>query len=1443
MKKKLLSLIAFALALVMAMSALPVGAAVHFEGKETLRADDAASVENDIFEEPDNAESFAEQPKFIPPAPPGYNSNDFTKIVTFLEQTDKNGVKNGKKLDSAYTPMDMETWGEFYWEPVNGVFRIVEIYISDYDLCGDLDLSGCSALEHLECYSNEMLSSINLSNCSALKELYCYSNEMLSNINLNNCSALTYLDAEDCIRLKEIDVSSSPLLNKLYCSDVLSLDVSNNDAIDGTSHNLVYDEIRCKNNVVVGIEGSGYLVFYGSNGIEAERSYYSEIISGYISGYYSAFYGWYNKNTGELLSTSLGIDVSQYSNIEITARFELVHFRYKSSITGETEEYRIYYEDSFFEENSFEYNHDLTKASIRLAMAAASTESDNIEFMLRGLGFRDGLSLNYPEPTEDTIGYAIGSKNATVNGQDVSIIAVAVRGGGYGQEWGDNGRLGSGKEHEGFSRAANTVYNAVKGFVQENASSLNPKIKVWIAGFSRAGAVANIAAHRLSTDGIGRENFNASDVYAFCFECPNTNMNSVVNVPRSNIRNFVNPIDVVPMVPLTDWGYGRYGKTLYFPYKGVSGYSSAKAEMKSRYADIIGWFIDHEKVWGGYDVCPYNVADYTKEGSNQRASFVEFFRRASRIVSKQDYLNNQSSIIWLLKNTLGGSKSERALIPSINAAQLFRNILLACGVIGDGVSAASFYENASEYLLISHYPELCLAWIDSMDPYDDSDYSKLRYTRLGVDYYWNNGSKSGENPASIDIYRGNTKVASFKDGQFVLSDESISAYIDYDGQIVFILPDYSTYRAEIGSTSTAQLSVTMSKCLGESAAVEQVVAYVDLPVNAGDTVGGNINYLDYEDPYSLSFNNTAVEPDVQQGELYGNALTHNVAVKVEGDGVVYGGGLYAPGEYALLRVASGEETFEGWYLNGELVSTELEHRFMVTEDIAYTASFGAAQEPTPTPTPEPTPAPDPDAPQIVVSSVTTLAGNTVTVDVSLLNNPGIVSMALTVDFDERLTLASVTDSGLIPGQVHSPTMGNPYVLCWVNDTATENYTANGVIATLTFEVPEDMPVGEYPITISYDLDNYDIYNCDVETVEFAVVNGGVRVIDVLIGDVNTDTKVNALDRLYLTRYLANWANYPASVINMIAADVNTDTKVNALDRLILTRHLANWAGYETLPYSTKSAPTAKYAEVKGDEPTIIVDSVTANPGETVTVCVSLENNPGIVSMALTLSFDEALEFIGRTDTGLLPGQVHSPTLGNPYTLCWVNDTATTNYTVNGTIVELTFKLSEDAEPGTYPITITYDLDNYDIYNCDVELVEFAVVNGGVTYEPDEPEEPAVYTVTFIDSITGEIIAEVEVEEGEAAEAPEAPAHDWYTFTGWDVDFSEVTEDLTVTAQYTELGDVNGDGSVDMSDALAYMRWLICADTVETEDEIDFNGDGETNLFDALLLMRHVLGTI
>ncbi len=58
-----------------------------------------------------------------------------------------------------------------------------------------------------------------------------------------------------------------------------------------------------------------------------------------------------------------------------------------------------------------------------------------------------------------------------------------------------------------------------------------------------------------------------------------------------------------------------------------------------------------------------------------------------------------------------------------------------------------------------------------------------------------------------------------------------------------------------------------------------------------------------------------------------------------------------------------------------------------------------------------------------------------------------------------------------------------------------------------------------------------------------------------------------------------------------------------------------------------------------------------------------------------------------------------------------------------------------------------------------------------------------YTVTFLDW-DGTVLSVQEVDYGAAAQAPADPVREGYSFTGWDVDFSSVTSDLTVTAQYS-----------------------------------------------------------
>ena len=89
------------------------------------------------------------------------------------------------------------------------------------------------------------------------------------------------------------------------------------------------------------------------------------------------------------------------------------------------------------------------------------------------------------------------------------------------------------------------------------------------------------------------------------------------------------------------------------------------------------------------------------------------------------------------------------------------------------------------------------------------------------------------------------------------------------------------------------------------------------------------------------------------------------------------------------------------------------------------------------------------------------------------------------------------------------------------------------------------------------------------------------------------------------------------------------------------------------------------------------------------------------------------------------------------------------------------------------------------------------VTGDMTVKA-QYESVNVWTVIFVER-DGEtaIGAAQRVNDGEAATAPEAPAVEGYVFTGWSVDFSAVHGNLTVVAQYARLWTVRFFGNDDV----------------------------------------------
>lgn len=116
------------------------------------------------------------------------------------------------------------------------------------------------------------------------------------------------------------------------------------------------------------------------------------------------------------------------------------------------------------------------------------------------------------------------------------------------------------------------------------------------------------------------------------------------------------------------------------------------------------------------------------------------------------------------------------------------------------------------------------------------------------------------------------------------------------------------------------------------------------------------------------------------------------------------------------------------------------------------------------------------------SQTTAHAGDQVTVDIILENNPGISALNLYYIYDKvNLTLKQVEN------RVSAFTMTNDVTTVW---DAASDYTNDGILATLTFEVAKDAPVGDYEIQLYF----ISAANDEFEEVQAATVSGVVTVV-------------------------------------------------------------------------------------------------------------------------------------------------------------------------------------------------------------------------------------------------------------------------------------------------------------------------------------------------------------
>ncbi len=128
-------------------------------------------------------------------------------------------------------------------------------------------------------------------------------------------------------------------------------------------------------------------------------------------------------------------------------------------------------------------------------------------------------------------------------------------------------------------------------------------------------------------------------------------------------------------------------------------------------------------------------------------------------------------------------------------------------------------------------------------------------------------------------------------------------------------------------------------------------------------------------------------------------------------------------------------------------------------------------------------------PKIKVEQITSDEGGSISVPVTIANNTGICGATVTVEYDENLVLTAVEKGTALtaltmtnPGKLSA----NPINIGW---DGMEADTSNGVIAILTFTVPDI--AGTYNINLSYEEGNIVDGNLAPMTVD--IQNGGITI--------------------------------------------------------------------------------------------------------------------------------------------------------------------------------------------------------------------------------------------------------------------------------------------------------------------------------------------------------------
>ena len=301
------------------------------------------------------------------------------------------------------------------------------------------------------------------------------------------------------------------------------------------------------------------------------------------------------------------------------------------SFRGLGDGYDIWYSDDYFRVPSTQYNPHLASLSAYAAkfsmMRSGPKNPQDSEFyeeqtkrpetFFKCIGFQnfDGNDDYSSRTRFDSIGVGCAYRKI----DDIAVIGVVIRSGSYFNEWENNMFLGDGSNsdmmHEGWYNAANKAIDHINKYIASFQDVIGSRVKLWISGFSRGAATANITAglldNKFGDDGtcqLGSGNIKVTlhhdDLYAYTFETPqganiySKNVKHPKDPIYNNIFNIINPNDIVPKVAMSHLGFTRFGldKFSVTRFFGTKRYDASR-KSASALGEIHTWECDNVKLY------------------------------------------------------------------------------------------------------------------------------------------------------------------------------------------------------------------------------------------------------------------------------------------------------------------------------------------------------------------------------------------------------------------------------------------------------------------------------------------------------------------------------------------------------------------------------------------------------------------------------------------------------------------------------------------------------------------------------------------------------------------------------------------------------------------------------------------------------------------------------